>query len=728
MTRLAFVFLTFLAAHPAIAQLRDLTLADIYDPEKRIRFSGAPQSGLAWIDDRRFFWPKKDAKGNVTAYVAVDTVRGTETPLFDLDDLVARLQKETGLERDAVLKIVRNALPMNSTFTAALITARDDLFVYRFATRSLTRLTSTAAREEEARFSPDGARVAFLRDNDIYVADLDPVGERRLTTGGSDTLLNGKLDYVYQEEVFVRGDYRAFWWSRDSKRIAYLQLQIDDVPMATFVDTTPIQPELRQFRYSKAGDPNAFARLFVVDVATAAGRRIGSDRAETLIVDVTWAPDGAVLYQVQDREQRWIELFEADPQSGTAKRLFREESPAWIEGQLNPKFTRDGSILWISELSGWSHVHELPRTGGAPRQITRGSWEVRDIVADDPGGPWIYFKSNAASPVALDLYRIRLDGSGLQRLSNGGTVHEALFNPSRTMYLERWSRVDTPQRVVLRRADGSLIRIVHKNEVPELAQFRLSPPRFLQLPARDGFAMEAMMIVPPSFDPARKYPVYQYVYSGPRAQIVQDEWPRDEGMFWQLLAQRGIIVFLVDNRSASGKGSAAAFSVYRKAGAGELRDLEDAAAWLERQSFVDPERLLLYGWSYGGFIASYAMTHSETWRAAIAGAPVTDWRTYDSVYTERIMGTPKNNPEGYAASSVVEAAARLSGPLLLIHGDNDDNVHPQNTTRLANALQMRGKPFEMMIYPRARHTIRDDSQKAHIRATMLAFIEAQLLQ
>jgi dipeptidyl-peptidase-4 len=240
--------------------------------------------------------------------------------------------------------------------------------------------------------------------------------------------------------------------------------------------------------------------------------------------------------------------------------------------------------------------------------------------------------------------------------------------------------------------------------------------------------MEAMMIVPPSFDPARKYPVYQYVYGGPRAQVVQDEWQRDEGMFWQLLAQRGIVVFLVDNRSASGKGSAPAFSIYRNPGAGELRDLEDAAAWLERQSFVDPERLLLYGWSYGGFMASYAMTHSDTWRAAIAGAPVTDWRTYDSVYTERIMGTPKNNPEGYAASSVVEAAARLSGPLLLIHGDNDDNVHPQNTTRLANTLQIQGKPFEMMIYPRARHTIRDQAQKAHIRATMLAFIEAQLLR
>lgn len=729
MIRLAFVLLAVLVSHPAIAQVRDLTLGDVYDPETRIRFSGAPQSGLAWIDDRRFFWPKKDVDGKVTAYVVVDASRGTETPLFDRDDLVARLQKEAGLERDAAVKLLRDSvLPMNATFTAALISARDDLFVYRFKTRTLERLTSTPAKEEEALFSPDGARVAFLRDNDIHLIDVDSLRERRLTTGGSETLLNGKLDYVYQEEVFGRGTYRAFWWSPDSKRLAYLQLDVKDVPVDTLVDETPLDIEVKQFRYSEAGDPNAIARLFVVDAKGGAPRRIGGDRAGTLIVDVTWAPDGALLCQLQDREQRWIELIEADPARATTKLLLREQSEAWIENQLAPKFTRDGELLWLSERSGWRHIYAAPRSGAVVRQITRGDWEVRDVVSFDAAARWIYFTANKESPVALDLYRVRLDGSGLQRLSGGGTVHEAAFNPSHTMYLERWSRIDTPLRVALRKADGTLVRTVHENQVPELARFGMTRPRFLQVPTRDGFPMEALMIVPPSFDPARRYPVYQYVYGGPRAQLVQDEWQREEGVFWQLLAQRGIIVFLVDNRSASGKGAAAAFSAYRNLGASELRDLEDAAAWLKRQSYVDPERLLIYGWSYGGYMTSYAMTHSNTWRAGIAGAPVTDWRTYDSIYTERFMGTPQNNPAGYASGSVVEAAEHLSGPLLLIHGGVDDNVHPQNTARLAEALQMAGKPFEMMIYPRARHSIRDRAQIAHIRATMLAFIESQLLR
>ena len=333
----------------------------------------------------------------------------------------------------------------------------------------------------------------------------------------------------------------------------------------------------------------------------------------------------------------------------------------------------------------------------------------------------IYFSGTERSHIGGDAYRIKLDGSGLQRLTEAPGTHNTNFNPSFSHFIDTWSDATTPAQVRLHSADGKLVRVIDENKVAALAQYRSSKPEFLQVKTRDGFVMEAMMIKPPGFDPKKKYPVFQHTYSGPHAPQVRNAWGRDF-MWHQLLAQKGYIVWICDNRSASGKGIESAWPIYKNLGELELRDLEDSVTYLKTLPYVDSSRIGLNGWSYGGYMTSFALTHSTTWKVGIVGAPVTDWHLYDTIYTERYMATPQNNPEGYEKSSVVRAANNFNGKMLLIHGAIDDNVHIQNSIQFIYVLQKAGKQFEFMIYPKSRHGVTDPLLVRHMRELMLRFI------
>jgi dipeptidyl-peptidase-4 len=484
------------------------------------------------------------------------------------------------------------------------------------------------------------------------------------------------------------------------------------------------------YPYPKAGDPNPKAALGIVPVT--GGSAVWADTraygAEILIVDVAWAPDSTqVAFQVQDREQTWLDLHLTDPATGAARKLFRETTRAWVEPQGSPRWLPDGGFLWLSERSGWKHLYRYAADGGAARSVTSGNWEVRDLYGVDAKGGAVYFSATERSPIGTDVYRVKLDGSGLQRLSPDRGTHAATFNPSFTLYVDSFSNATTPTKVRLHRADGTLARVVDDNPVPALARYRLVRPEFLQVPTRDGFLMEAMVLKPPDFDPARKYPVFQTTYGGPHAPQVKDAWGGTGYMFHQLLAQRGIVVWVCDNRSASGKGAHSAWTSYKRLGEGELQDIEDGLDWLVRQGWVDASRIGLNGWSYGGFMVAYALTHSSRFAMGISGAPVTDWHNYDTIYTERHMLTPDHNPDGYRRTSPRLAADRLRGQLLLMHGGIDDNVHVQNTMQFAYELQKAAKTFRLMIYPKSRHGVADPHLVAHLRATMLGFVEETLL-
>jgi dipeptidyl-peptidase-4 len=295
-----------------------------------------------------------------------------------------------------------------------------------------------------------------------------------------------------------------------------------------------------------------------------------------------------------------------------------------------------------------------------------------------------------------------------------------------TMYVDAWSDAETPQQVSLTRNDGSRVRVIDSNEVPALREYRFSKPEFLQVKTRDGFTMEAMMIKPPDFDPSRKYPVYEYTYSGPHTQSVRNAWRGSQSVWFQLVAQHGAIVWVCDNRTASGKGAESAWPVYKHFGELELRDLEDGLKWLESQPYVDSTRVILDGWSFGGFMTSYALTHSTMWSAGMAGGTVADWHDYDSIYTERYMLMPQNNPEGYHNSSPRFSAANLHGRLLLMHGTIDDNVHMQNTIQLIYELEKAQKPYQLAVYPESRHGVVNPVLQQHLRMTQLNFLEQAL--
>jgi dipeptidyl-peptidase-4 len=707
----------------ASAQQRPLSVDVIYHPERRVDFSGAPAPDIRWLDGATYVSPARG--GQSGGWLKIDAASGATTPLFDAARLETALAALPGVARDQAARLSRSGdLTLNPAMTGALLTIADDLYAYDFAAATITRLTVKPGTEEEATFSPDGRFVAFVRGNNLHVVSVTSPKERALTKDGGPQILNGKLDWLYQEEVYGRGQFRSYWWSPDSARLAFLRLDETPVPEYTVVDHIPYRPELEVTDYPKAGDPNPTVRLGVakvgggldwVDLATYGA-------TELLIVNVDWTPDSKqVVYQVQNREQTWLDLNLAEP-SGNSRTVLRETTKAWVDRNENPIWLKDGSFLWLSVRSGFSHVYHYGVDGTLRRQVTNGRWEVRTLYGVDETSGNIYFTAPERSAIDTDIYRARLDGSGFARLSQNAGTHRAIFNPAYTLYVGVWSDVTTPSQVRLHRADGALVRVIEANPVRTHTEFRLSKPEFVKVKARDGFVMDGMLIKPPDFDPSRRYPVYQFTYAGPTAAVVRNSWRGSEYMFHQLLAQQGVVVWLLDNRSASGQGAEAQWPVYGRLGEMELQDLEDGIGWLKQQPYIDPARIALSGWSYGGFMTAYAMTHSQSWSAGIVGAPVTDWRDYDSIYTERLMKLPANNPDGYRRTAPRFSAASLHGRMLLIHGTMDDNVHMQNSVQFAYELQRAGKPFDVMIYPKSRHAIGDPRLNAHLRQTMFDFV------
>ena len=674
-----------------------LTLEAIAHPTLKKTFVGTPSTRLEWLPDGSLMQTRRE--GDQVALLRVEPTTWEAKPLIESAPLQAALVAAGAAEAEARTALGRGSLTWNEGRSAFLITVADSLFHVDVKASAAKRLAG--GRPDEATFSPDGTQVAYLRGNDLYRVAVATPKETRLTSGGSETVFNGRLDWVYQEEVYGRGSFRAFWWSPDSKRLAYLSLDETKVPVFTLVDDRTQPHQLVKARYPKAGDPNPTARLGVVDLA---GRTTWLKNShagrETLIVQVGWDPTGRLLAAHQDRVQSWLELRRYEGAASTL--LIREEKQAWQERLPLPHFLPDGTFLWESERTGHHHVYHYDQGGHLLGAVTTGDWDVKKVHGVDAKGRLLYFDATERSPIGLDAYCIGIDGKGLTRLTDLPGTHRVRFNAARTAFLDTWSDIRTPARQSLHDGAGKQLRLIDANPSENLKKLKLGEVRFQQVKTRDGFPMETLLVLPVDFDSTKKYPVFQHTYSGPAAPTVRNAWSRD--MLWyQFLAQQGIATWICDNRSASAKGLASAYGVHRNLGVQELQDLLDGHAWLKAQGWADMDRICLDGWSYGGFMTAFALTHSKGWKLGIAGAPVVDWSLYDSIYTERYMGLPADNKAGYEASSVVKVAKDLSGRLLILHGTLDDNVHPQNTVMLVDALQKAGKDFDLRLYPGADH-------------------------
>jgi dipeptidyl aminopeptidase/acylaminoacyl peptidase len=682
----------------------------------RRRFSG--ERSIEWLPDGEHYLQTKEGR-----LAKVQALTGRSQPYFDSSKLAQALGAVPTMGREAARSLARSpSLHMNPQRTAAVFEHENDLYYATLDGSQARRLTKTPGVKEYVSFSPNGQFLAFVRDHNLHVVDVATATERALTTDGSGIVSNGKPDWVYWEEIYNHG--KAFWWSPNSSAIAFVRFDDTPVHRFTVLDHIPTRLNVENTPYPKAGDPNPLAKLGIVSVG---GGGVAfadlSDYSDTssLVTHAGWFPESAgVYFYVQDRAQTWLDFCTVPTSGGKPARLFRETTKAWVDDPGDVTFLTDGTFLMFSERTGWKHLYRFGRDGSLKGPVTSGLWEVHTLHQVDEKNGWVYFSGGLDSAIADNLYRVRLEGGNPERLTDGNGNHDVNLSPRVDLFVDTHGSFGTPTRVDLVRIDGARARTIDVNPLYELEEYRLGKSRLVKITTPDNFILNGSLLLPPDYDPGKRYPAWFTTYAGPHAPMIGDRW--NLALNDQLLANLGFIVFHCDPRSASGKGAVATWSAYRQLGVQELKDIDTAIQWLKANAAVDPERIGMQGHSYGGFMTAYAMTHSKLFAAGIAGAPVTDWRNYDSIYTERYMNTPQENPDGYDKTSVVKAAGNLHGRLLILHGVMDDNVHIQNTIQLIDALERANKDFEVMFYPRNRHPI----SGLHYQRLMLGFIQRTL--
>jgi len=603
-----------------------------------------------------------------------------------------------------------------------LIRAGGDLFLFRLEAGGWVQLTATAEAERDPKLSPDGRWVSFRRAHDLWVMEIETRKVTRLTHDGSATLLNGELDWVYPEELALA---TAHWWSPDSKRIAYLQFDVAREPLYPQVDLLPLRPNYEPQRYPKAGEPNAEVRLGVIPAGGGPTRwmDLGQTR-DMLLARFYWLPDSSGLaVQRLNRVQNRQDLVLADAATGASGVVLTESDAYWINVRDNFRWLKGGSeFLWWSERDGFGHLYRYTRDGRLLGRLTGGEWEVTELAGVDEKAGVVYYVSTQASPLERQLYRVSLEGGEPRRITGQEGTHSISMSPAAEFYLDTFSNLSTPPATTVHAADGAELAVLRPADTRALSDYEILPTEILQVKASDGAVLYARLIKPAGFQPGRRYPVVVVVYGGPHAQAVRNAWA---GLsFDQVLAHRGFAVWQLDNRGSTGRGHRWEAVVHRNLGAKELEDQKEGLRHLLSLGFADPERIGIHGWSYGGYMTLYCLLNEPgLFRAGVAGAPVTDWRNYDTIYTERYMGLPSENADGYRRSSPLNKAGALKAELLLVHNLEDDNVLIQNTVQMADALQRAGKRFWMMLYPAKGHGAQN---RRHLNELMLAFFERTL--
>ena len=604
-----------------------------------------------------------------------------------------------------------------------LIGAGGDLFLFPIAGGHWTQLTATAEAERDPKVSPDGRRVSFRRGHNLYVLDVASRKVSRLTSDGSATRLNGELDWVYPEELDLG---TAHWWSPDSRSVAYLQFDVSREPLYPQVDLTGTKAIFEPQRYPQAGDPNAEVRLGVVPATGGHTRwmKLGPG-VDALLARCEWLPDSSgIAVERLNRAQNRLDLLVANVRSGAVRTVLSETDPYWVNLHDGLTFLKGGGeFLWPSERDGFNHLYRYSIDGRQLAQLTRGEWEVTAVAGVDAEGH-VYYVSSETSPLERQLYRVDSDGKGKQRLSSAAGMHTISMSPDAATYVDSFSSITEPPRKTLYRADGTEWAVLREPNRAPLEEYDIRPVEIVPVKASDGTLLYARLIRPAGLAPGKEGPAVGEVYGGPGVQTVADHW-YGALTVEQVLAQRGFAVWSLDGRGSAGRGHKWETAVWRNLGAKELEDQKEGVLKLLSMGFVDSRRIGIEGWSYGGFMTLYSLLHApEVFACGLAGAPVTNWRNYDSIYTERYMGLPAENAEAYRKASPVNAAANLKGRLLIVHTFEDDNVLFQNTVQMATALERAAKPFELMAYPEKIHGVGEFRQD--LNELMVSFFEKSL--
>jgi dipeptidyl-peptidase-4 len=580
------------------------------------------------------------------------------------------------------------------------------------------QLTKTDFAEEDPKLSPDGKQILFRSQSNLNVIDVASRQSRQLTSDGTTTLLNGQLDWVYPEELDLG---TASWWSPDSKQVAFLQFDISNEFVYPQTDLLGERAHAEPERYPQSGTPNARVKLGVLTLATGQIKwmEVG-DTANALLARVIWLPDSSQLaVERLNRVQNQLDLLFCNPASGLARTVLHEESKTWINFADNLIFLKSKpEFLWTSEHeTGFRHLYRYSNNGELLSKLTSGDWEVKHIAAVDEERQRVFFSSSESSPLESQFYTVSLSGGARTRLTPEDGVHRIQANDDGSYFLDSFSNASAPSSQSLKNSGGERVAVLREPDTKAANEFELLPGEIVKLPAEDGATLYGRLIKPAGFQAGVKYPLIVQVYGGPDAQTIHNEWQGAD--IAQAMAHKGYVVWEMDNRGSAGRGHKFEEPIFREMGTHEVADQKTGVEYLIKQGFVDPARVGITGWSYGGYMTIHSMLFApEVFKVGVAGAPVTDWHNYDTIYTERYMDLPSNNLERYNKSSNVRNADKLAGHLLILHNFEDDNVLFQNTMQMAEAFEKAGKLFFMQVYPQKTHGVSGAYRKSLMEAEM----------
>jgi dipeptidyl-peptidase-4 len=706
----ALLVLPSAAQQPAVIPGKALTVERIYSQPN---LSGRLTRGLEWTPDSNklsYFETKGVGKDAKTELWVMDASTGERRVLVTADKLESILPADgskptqaTGLGRRAPAQYQWAADGSGILFQGPTALAWMDL-----KTQTARTLVSGKAALADPKISPDGRYVSFVRDHNLWLVGVADGKERSVTQGGSEEIRKGELDWVYPEELDIK---TAYWWSPDSSSIAYLEMDERKVSQYPIVDFASPSGEAEMERYPVAGGDNPIVRVLVAAVGGGEPRAMDTGtETDIYIPRVNWLTDSKhVAIQRLNRAQTMLDLLFADVATGSTRIALTEKDPSWINVSDDLYFLKGGRrFIWSSERSGYRHLYLYNLDGKQLAQITKGEWEVISLDGVDDSKGLVYFTAAEKSPLERHLYRAGFDGSDFTRITKDAGSHTPVLAPNAAAFYDSYSNAATPPRQELDRTDGSRIAAINENKVAELADYHLSPMEFLTVKSRDGVSLNASIIKPPDFNPEKKYPVLVYTYGGPHAQVVRNAWGGATFLWHELMAQKGYIIFSVDNRGSVARGHVFEAPLHLRLGAQELSDQRDGVQYLKSLPYVDGNRIGIWGWSYGGYMTLHAMFEAgDDFKVGFAGGPVTDLHYYDSIYTERYLGLPQQNEKGYVDSSPVKYSGQLKGKLMIAHGTGDDNVHYANTLTLINQLIDAGKYVEVMAFPGRGHGVSD---------------------
>nr|WP_315219942.1 S9 family peptidase [uncultured Flavobacterium sp.] len=678
---------------------------------------------------------------NTNQYTVLNVDQASRSMQIDLYDF-ATLKKVTNLVDSKNYKELENGID-SYAFDAAekkiLIACNSnkifrhsftaDYFLYDIASKKITKLFDFQVQEPT--FSPDGTKIAYAKENNLYVYDLASQKSTAVTTDGKkNAIINGITDWVYEEEfAFVR----AFDWSKDSKKVAYIRFDESEVPefsMSMF--HKDLYPTIETFKYPKAGEKNSVVSLHLYDVVSNTAKKVDlGNYNDFYIARLQWTNDANILSaQVLNRHQDNLDLLFIDGNAATAKVVLNEKDKAYVDVTDNLTFLKDNSFIWTSEKDGFNHIYVYDKTGKLKNQVTKGNWEVTSYYGFDEKNKTIFFQSTENGSINRDIYSISLDGKNKVRLSKNTGTNVATFSPNFQFFINTFSSASQPTTYTLNEAKtGKEIQVIENNEAlkAQLKDYNLPSKEFFVLKTAKGNELNAWILKPKDFDPSKKYPVFMYQYSGPGSQQVNNDWNNTDDYWFMSLTQQGYIVACVDGRGTGFKGADFKKVTQKELGKYEVEDQIDAAKVIGAYPYVDASRIGIFGWSYGGFMASNCIFQgNDVFKMAIAVAPVTNWRFYDSVYTERYMQTPQENASGYDQNSPINHVSKLKGKFLLIHGSGDDNVHVQNSMQMMEALIQANKQFDSQIYPDKNHGIYGGATRIQLYNKMTNFIKENL--